>query len=198
MPDEQVGDVTRHLWAVASGQPGAADALMRLVYDELRHLAQARMTGRWGPGGLQPTALVHETYLRLFGKDSPTWENRHHFFWAAARAMRDILVDNARFHAAKKRGGGQRPSDIDLESAAITESEDYLALDEAIEKLHEKYPDAAKVVMLRFFSGLSREETAEVMGISSATVWRDWSFAKAWLKRFLADESDTRAEDVQK
>lgn len=198
MPDEHVGDVTQHLRAVAMGQAGAADALMRLVYDELRILARGRMTGRWGPGALQPTALVHETYLRLFGKEFPNWENRRHFFWAAARAMRDILVENARYHAARKRGGGQRPADIDLEGAAISESEDYLALDEAIERLHEKYPDAAKVVMLRFFSGLTREETAEVMGISPAAVWRDWCFAKAWLKRFLAGESEPGREKEEK
>lgn len=194
MPDDQAGDVTQHLRAAAAGQPGAADALMRLVFDELRHLAQARMGGRSGMQTLQPTALVNEAYIKMFGRGPATWENRHHFFWAAARAMRDILVDHARHHAAKKRGGGQRAAEIDLESAAISESDDYLALDEAIERLGEAYPDAAKVVMLRFYSGLNREETAEVLGIAPATVWRDWVFAKAWLKRFLGEDGEGRKQ----
>ncbi|MBL8747061.1 MAG: RNA polymerase subunit sigma-70 [Phycisphaerae bacterium] len=188
MAEEQAGEVTQQLRAAALGQPGAADALMRLVFNELRHLAQARMGAYPSARTLQPTALVNEAYVKLFGRGEAAWENRHHFFWAAARAMRDILVDHARHHSAKKRGGGRHATGVDLENAAVTESDDYLALDEAIQRLGESYPDAAKVVMLRFFSGLSREETAEVLGVSPASVWRDWVFAKAWLRRFLDDD----------
>lgn len=185
MSDVPAGDVTQHLRAAAEGQPGAADALMRLVFGELRRLAEGRMLRQPASHTLQPTALVNEAYVRLFGRGEPTWENRKHFFFAASRAMRDILVDHARRRSAKKRGGGLTNANIDPDDIALMESEDFLELHEVIEKLEQSYPEVAQVVMLRYYAGLSREQAAEVLQTSPAKVWRDWEFAKSWLQRHL-------------
>lgn len=181
--------VTQLLHAAARGEPRAADELLPLVYDELRKLAQARM-GQTPPGQtLQATALVHEAYARLVGEQDPGWEGRGHFFFAAARAMRDILVEQARKKGSLKRGGDRRRVDVDnLELAVEAPADDLLALDEAMEHLKHEHPRKHQVVMLRFFAGLTAEQTAELLGTTSSTVARDWRFARASLYQDLADD----------
>ena len=167
-------------------QPAAE--LLPVVYAELRRLA-ATMAGRLPPGQtLQPTALVHEAYLRLVGDQDPGWSGRRHFFGAAARAMRDILVEQARRKGARKHGGGARRVEL-TEGLAVIEPPvgDLLAVDEAIQKLHAEKPRLAEIAMLRYFAGLSVDETAAVLGISASTVAREWRFARAWLTRRLGD-----------
>ncbi|MEZ6020311.1 MAG: ECF-type sigma factor [Planctomycetota bacterium] len=183
-PDPQV---TQLLQALGRGLEGAQDRLLERVYDELRALAAGHMR-RESPGHtLQATALVHEAYLRLLGQAETPWENRAHFFGAAAQAMRRILVERHRRVTAKKRGGdAQRHSEEVLDAITLPgereiDSLDLLALDEALAELEAKDPDMAKVVMLRFFAGLSVEETAAAMQVSPRTVMREWSVAKAWL-----------------
>lgn len=181
------GMVTQVLQKVSAGDPRAASELLPLVYDELRRLAQSRM-GRTPPGNtLQPTALVHEAYMRLVGSDDPTWNSRGHFFAAAAQAMRQILIDQARRKSSLKRGGavadgGFRRADVELDALSIdAPTEDVLALDEALKQLEARDPRKARIVMLRFFAGLTSEEIAAALGISVPTVERDWRFAKAVL-----------------
>ena len=167
-------------------QPAAE--LLPVVYAELRRLAVV-LSGRLPPGQtLQPTALVHEAYLRLVGDTDPGWNGRRHFFGAAARAMRDILVEQARRKGAHKRGGGARRVEL-TEGLAIIEppADDLLAVDEAIQKLQAEKPYLAEIAMLRYFAGLSVEETAAVLGISASTLAREWRFARAWLVRQLGD-----------
>jgi len=164
--------------------------LLPVVYDELRRLAQA-LTGQLRQGQtLQATALVHEAYLRLVGDTDPGWQGRRHFFGAAAQAMRQILVDQARRKASHKHGGkGQR---VELaEGLAFVEppADDLLALDEAIEKLQAHRPHLAEVVRLRYYTGLSVEETAAVLGESVRTVYRDWRHARAWLALELGERA---------
>src|SRR5262249_26757691 len=164
-----------------------AAELLPVVYAELRRLA-AVLAGRLPPGQtLQPTALVHEAYLRLVGDRDPGWEGRRHFFGAAAPAMRDILVAQARRKGAHRRGGGRRAQLT--EGLAIIEppADDLLAVDEAIGKLQAEKPHLAEIAMLRYFAGLSADETAAVLGISASTVAREWRFARAWLTRQLGD-----------
>lgn len=170
-------------------QPAAE--LMPAVYAELRRLAAA-MAGGLPPGQtLQPTALVHEAYLRLVGDQDPGWHGRRHFFGAAARAMRDILVEQARRKAALKHGGGARRVELTEGLAVIAPpAEDLLALDEAIQKLRAERPHLAEIVMLRYFAGLSVDETAAVLAISASTLAREWRFARAWLARHLGDAPD--------
>ncbi len=175
-------DVTRILHALERGDERAADRLLAAVYDELRRLASARMR-REKPGQtLQATALVHEAYLRLVGDDGADWRNRAHFFAAAAEAMRRILVEKARRKARSKHGGGRRRVELDevdipVQPVAI----DVLALDEALDKLAAADPTKAELVKLRFFTGLTIEQAAEVLGVSRATADRHWAFARAWL-----------------
>lgn len=160
------------------------ESLMPLVYDELRRLARAYMR-RESPGNtLQPTALVNEAYLRLIDQREVRWQNRAHFFGIAAQLMRRILVDRARRHHAAKRGGaGQRVS-LEEVNAAVSDNEvDLISLDDALEKLAALDPQQSRVVELKFFGGLTIEEIAEVLGISPATIKREWSLAKAWLHR---------------
>jgi RNA polymerase sigma factor (TIGR02999 family) len=163
-----------------------AGELLPVVYAELRRLAVV-LAGRLPPGQtLQPTALVHEAYLRLVGDRDPGWNGRRHFFGAAARAMRDILVDQARRKASHRHGGHGRRLEL-AEGMALIEppADDLLALDEAIQKLQAQNPHLAEIVMLRYFTGLSVEETASVVGQSERTVYRDWRYARAWLTREL-------------
>jgi RNA polymerase sigma factor (TIGR02999 family) len=174
--------VTQILQAVERGDPKAAEELLPIVYDEVRKLARALMA-KTPPGNtLQPTALVHEAYLRLIGEEDPGWNSRGHFFAAAARAMRRILVEQARRKAAIKHGGSMRRTDADVVDLAIEEpAVDMLALDEALDRLSQQDQRAADVVMLRYFSGLTIEETAKMLGVSDATVARDWQFARLFL-----------------
>ena len=166
----------------------SAAALLPIVYDELRRLA-AELAGRLPPGQtLQATAIVHEAYLRVVGERDPGWNGRRHFFGAAALAMRQILVDQARRKGAHKHGGGARRVELD-EGLALTEppSADILAVNEAVEKLQAKKPHLAEIVMLRYFAGLSVEETAAVLGTSTSTLARQWRYARAWLIRLLGE-----------
>jgi RNA polymerase sigma factor (TIGR02999 family) len=180
---DPMSQLTHILSAIEGGEPQAAARLLPLIYDELRRLA-GRMMALEKPGQtLEPTALVHEVYLRLVGKDDArTWQGRHHFYSAAAEAMRRILVDNARRKRGPKRGGHLRRVDADLDRLALDEAGvDLLALDEALDRLAEESPVRAELVKLRFFAGLTVPEAAEVLGISVATAERYWTFARTRL-----------------
>ena len=187
LSDPRHGDVTRLLGAVGDGSEDAAGELLGLVYDELRAVARGRLSGRGGQT-LQPTALVHEAYLRLMGREQPRWESRRHFFAAAARAMRDIIVERARAATAGKRGGGHRRVDLesDLLESGDDRAADVLSLDESLARLEQAAPDAAQVVMLRFFAGLTVTEVAAALETSPSSVDRHWAYAKAWLHRDMA------------
>jgi RNA polymerase sigma factor (TIGR02999 family) len=173
-------------------EPNAADAqpaaeLLPAVYAELRRLA-AVLSGRLQPGQtLQPTALVHEAYLRLVRGHDPGWQGRRHFFGAAARAMREILIEQARRKGSQKHGGGARRIEL-AEGLAWIEppTDDILSLDEAIQRLRAEDARLAEIVQLRYYTGLSVEETADVLGASASTVKRDWRYARAWLARQLS------------
>ena len=188
VPPSPTHEVTRLLVAWGEGDRAALDRLMPLVYGELRRLARHYMS-RERPGHtLQTTALVNEAYLRLVGQEEMRWENRAHFFGIAARLMRQILVDHARGRQAAKRGGGQfRLSLSKVDRAAPGPDVNLLALDEALGRLEAIDPQKSRVVELRYFGGLGIEETAEVIGVSPATVKRDWSIARAWLRCELGD-----------
>lgn len=181
-------EVTRLLVALQHGDVDASDQLIRLVYTELHDLASHYMRHEREGHTLQPTALVHEAYLRLVDQRGSTWQSRAHFYGVAAQAMRRILVDHARRKSAAKREGGQR---VTLEEGSLGStggeqgSLDVIALDAALDKLATLEPRYAKVVELRFFGGLEVEQVAEAMGLSPATVKRDWTFAKAFLQREL-------------
>ena len=174
-------------WGAGPRRP-AADLLPE-VYAELRRLAAALTAGGRPGQTLQPTALVHEAFLRLMGDRDPGWEGRRHFFGAAAQAMRQILVEQARSRGARKRGGDSRRVEL-AEGLAFIEppADDVLALDEAVQALQADEPGLAEVVLLRYFSGLSVEETAAVLGQSASTVKRDWRRARAWLSRRLGGQ----------
>ena len=178
--------MTLILRAAAGGDRSAAAELLPLVYDELRRLAQSRL-GRTPPGNtLQPTALVHEAYLRLLGDGDPGWEGRGHFFGAAARAMRDILVEQARRKAAAKHGGGLQRLDLDqVEFAGGDGAEGVLQLDGALRRLEAQDPSRAEIVMLRCFAGLTEAETAAALGVTDRTIRREWRYIKAWMLREL-------------
>jgi RNA polymerase sigma factor (TIGR02999 family) len=187
-----VSDVTRILTAIEQGDPQAADRLLPLVYEELRKLAASRMANEAAGQTLQPTALVHEAWLRLSGPQPQVWRNRAHFFAAAAEAMRRILIDHARRKHAQRRGGGAKCIDLDQVDVAVqTDDESLLAIDEALEKLGVQDPQSAALVNLRFFVGLSYEEAAQTLGISERTAKRCWTFARAWLYRELARNGET-------
>jgi RNA polymerase sigma factor (TIGR02999 family) len=180
-----MSDVTRILSAVGRGDARAAEELLPLVYDELRKLAAQRLA-REAPGQtLQATALVHEAYLRLVGAQDPGWSGRGHFFAAAAEAMRRILVNRARDKRRLKRGGRER---VEVEDVAIAEEAgalDILALDEALDGLAREEPACAELVKLRFFAGLTQEESARALGVTRRTADRYWAFARAWLLQAL-------------
>lgn len=180
---ETTHDVTRLLVDLQRGADGAADRLVPLVYDELHKLAVHYMRAERGDHTLQPTALVHEAYLRLVDQRNASWQNRSHFFGIAAQAMRRILVDHARRKRAGKREGGDRVTLDESVAEAPQRSVDLIALDDALNKLASLDPRQARVVELRFFGGLDIEQTAESLGISPATVKRDWTFARAFLQR---------------
>jgi len=180
-PQEQV---TQLLVDWKNGNKQALDLLTPLVYDELRRLAEGYLRDERIAATLQPTALVHEAYLRLVAQNMPDWESRSHFFGVAAHLMRQILVDNARKHRSAKRGGGAAKVQLDeAVGFAPARSSDVIALDDALKRLEEIDPRKCKVVELRFFGGLSVEETAQALGISVATVGREQRTAEAWLHR---------------
>lgn len=177
-----MSDVTRILNSIEQGDVRAADELLPAVYDELRRLAAWKLSQERPGQTLQATALVHEAYIRLVGEEAGTWKSRSHFFAAAAEAMRRILIENARRKQSLKRGGDRQRVDIDDAILAIGESsEDLIALDEALAKLAQEDPEVAELVKLRYFAGLTIEQTAEVLGVSSRTADRYWSYARAWL-----------------
>jgi RNA polymerase sigma-70 factor, ECF subfamily len=176
-------DVTRLLQDMQRGSEGAEDALVSLVYGELHALARHFMRRERDDHTLQPTALVHEAYVRLVGQSDVSWQNRTHFYGIASRVMRRILVDHARRRGAAKREGGERVTLDESVAQAPGESLDVLALDDALAKLATYSERQARVVELRFFGALDVEQTAEVLGVSPATVKRDWAFARAFLKR---------------
>jgi RNA polymerase sigma factor (TIGR02999 family) len=179
--------VTELLQGWRAGDRKALDALLPLVYDELRRLAHYQLRNERPEHTLRSTALVHEAYFRLVGQDFPQWEGRSHFFAVAAQLMRQILVDYARRHRASKRGSGACKLTLDDAVALPQRKElDIVALDDALNTLAEIDPRQSRVVELRFFAGLSLEETSEVMGIATATVQRDWTAARAWLHREIS------------
>jgi RNA polymerase sigma factor (TIGR02999 family) len=177
-----VSDLTHMLSAIEQGDPQAAEQLLPLVYDELRKLAAHRLAHQPPGQTLQPTALVHEAYLRLIGDpEGSNWDSRGHFFAAAAECMRRILVENARRKQAVKHGGGKQRVPLE-EFHCVTESpEDLLDLDDVLTRFAAEEPDKARLVQLRFFAGLSTPEAAAALGISVATAERWWTFARAWL-----------------
>jgi RNA polymerase sigma factor (TIGR02999 family) len=184
---ESPGDITLLLTELQAGNRAAESKLVPLVYDELRRLARRYMRGERAEHTLQPTALVHEAYLRLIGQRDVEWQNRAHFFGVAAQLMRRILVDHARARKAEKRGGSAPKVSLD-ETLVFTEAKgaDLLALDEALTRLTERDPRQGRIVELRFFGGLTEDEAAEVLGVSTRTVKRDWNVARAWLYKELS------------
>jgi RNA polymerase sigma factor (TIGR02999 family) len=173
--------------AAQAGDRQAAADLLPLVYAELHQLARARMARQTPGQTLTPTALVHEAYVRIAGDSAVSWEGRQHFFFAAARAMRDILVEQARRKAAPKHGGGRRREELD-DACAVLEppSEDVLAVHEALTELEERDPLKAQIVLLRYFTGLTMDETAAILGIAQRTLDRHWRYIRAWLMKRLS------------
>jgi RNA polymerase sigma factor (TIGR02999 family) len=187
-----MNEFTQILSAIEQGDPQAAEQLLPLVYGELRKLAAQKMT-RESPGQtLDATALVHEAYLRLVDVEKVQhWNSRGHFFAAAAEAMRRILVEQARRKGRLKRGGDKEPVDFEeVEIALDGPADDIVALDEALTRLAEKHPEKAELVKLRYFAGLTVNEAAKVLGVSTSTVDRHWTYARAWLMRELSPEGD--------
>jgi RNA polymerase sigma factor (TIGR02999 family) len=182
MSSEPAPPITELLQAAQADDPAAAGRLLAAVYEELHQLACVRMAGLPPGQTLQPTALVHEAYLRLTDKGAVTWESRRHFFFAAARAMRDILVEQARRKAGPARGGGRQRQELD-EACAVIEppAENVLAVHEALEELERHDALQAQIVLLRYFSGLTTAETADVLGLSASTLDRKWRYIRAWL-----------------
>lgn len=184
-----MSEVTQILSRIEQGDAAAADQLLPLVYDELRKLAQAKLATEKPGQTLQATALVHEAYVRLVSDDSsPHWNSRGHFFGAAAEAMRRILVENARSKARLKRGAGRGRVDLDAIDVAflaspnqLLEPDQLLEIDEALERLKEEDPVVFDLVRLRYFAGLSMDQAADALGVSAATAYRYWRYARAWL-----------------
>jgi RNA polymerase sigma factor (TIGR02999 family) len=187
------GDVTVLLHELKLGNKSALDSLMPLIYTELRRLAGHYLRAERAGHILQPTALVHETYLRLAQHDHTDWQNRAHFLGRAAQIMRRILVDNARARATAKRGGGAiQMNDANFDVKVVgARSEEILAVNQALDRLAALYPQQARVVELRYFAGLTIEETAEAIGISPSTVKRDWMIAAVWLRSELSRSAGT-------
>lgn len=192
-----MSEVTQILDAVDRGDPHAAEQLLPLVYAELRNLAAARMAAEAPGHTLQPTALVHEAYLRLVGgEQNQVWDSRGHFFAAAAEAMRRILVENARRKRSPKHGGHMARRDLDdVQLAAPELCEDLLALNEALNRLAEKDPVKADLVKLRHFAGLTIEEAAQALGISVTTANRYWAYARAWLHQQIISDGPAAEND---
>ena len=179
-----MGDVTRILADIEQGDPRAAEQLLPLVYDELRKLAAQKMAQENPGQTLQATALVHEAYLRLVGSSPPEWDNRRHFFAAAAEAMRRILIENARRRQRLCHGGDRQQVDLNDGDLAIKAPvDDLLVINEALEELTQADPAAAELVKLRYFAGMTVEEAADILGVPPRTAYRNWAYARAWLFR---------------
>jgi RNA polymerase sigma factor (TIGR02999 family) len=192
-----MSDITNLLNALERGDPGAANELLPLIYDELRTLAAQKLAHEQPGQTLQATALVHQAYLRLVERphgeatDEAPWDNRGHFFAAMAEAMRRILVENARRRARVRHGGGRRRVEFDDQAMPVRlPADEILALDEALTKLAEEDPEAAQVVQLHFFGGLSIEQAAVALEVSRATAYRQWRYARAWLRCAIGGEGD--------
>jgi len=182
-----MSEATRILPSLKRADPTASEALLPLVYEELRKLAAARLAQEAPGQTLQPTALVHEAYLRLIGGDQQHWQGRGHFFAAAAEAMRRILVENARRKMALKRVAGRERVDLNgIDVAAAADDETVVLVNDALERLAAEEPAIAELIKLRFFVGLTHEEAAQVLGISERSARRDWAFGRAWLFRELS------------
>jgi len=182
MPGQITNEITQVLQAIRQGDGQASGELLPLVYGELRRLAAAQMAQETAGQTLQATALVHEAWLRMVSDGERTWQNRAHFFGAAAEAMRRILVETARRKSRLKRGGDRVRVDIeDLDIAATTPDDKILLMDEALEQLQAKDTEKARIVVLKFFGGLTNQEVAENLGVTERTVERQWAYAKAWL-----------------
>lgn len=180
-------DVTRILKAIKAGRGEATDELLPIVYHELRELATSKLRNEGSGNTLQPTALVHEAYLRLIGSENDDWENRAHFFGAAAEAMRRILIDRARARKSQKKGGDAKHVSLDgLTEITVEKADELIALDEALEAFAAVDKLKSDLVKLRFFVGLNMEESALALGISLRTAERNWAFAKAWLHRQMS------------
>ena len=180
-PTDSPGDVTQILQS-AAGKRAVSEELLPLVYDELRRLANLRLAQEAAGHTLQPTALVHEAWLRLVRDGDRTWENRAHFFGAAAEAMRRILIESARRRSRLKRGGDRiRVEFEEIDLAATTPDDRILLINEALNELERQSPPLARIVTMKFFGGLTNEEVAEVLALNERTVRRQWIFAKAWL-----------------
>lgn len=189
-PQSNPGEVTQLLRSIGEGNQHAAAELLPLVYAELRRLAVSRMA-QLPPGQtLQPTALVHDAYLELVGKQDPGWNSRAHFFGAAAQAMREILVDQVRRKSRLKRGGDRKrevmADDFPVETNIEMPHIDIIALDEALDRMKAEHPRCTEVLMLRYFAGLTGKQIAEVLNTSERTIDRDWRFARAWLRHELS------------
>lgn len=192
MSSSSTSDVTRLLLAWSDGDQEALASLMPLVYEELRHLAVHYLKGERASHTLQPTALIHEAYLQLIDQKRVIWRNRVQFYGVAALVMRRILLKHARHHRAAKRNHGEGPL-VALDDSlglARAQAEDVIALDDALRRLEAVDPRQGRVVELRFFGGLSIEESAEALGVSTATVKREWRMARAWLRRQLGAGDD--------
>lgn len=190
MAHRNPSQVTKLLQSWRDGNREALDDLLPLVYDELRRVAHRHLRNERPEHSLQSTALVHEVYVRLVGQDFPEWKGRAHFFAIAAQLMRQILVDYARRHRASKRGSGVCMLTLDnVATLPQRKDVDVVALHDALNALAELDPRQSRIVELRFFAGLSLEETSEVMGIGTATVQRDWTAARAWLHREISRRS---------
>jgi len=185
-----MSEVTQMLQAVGRGEALATEDLLPLVYEELRRLAAARMAQEAAGQTLQATALVHEAWLRMVAHGEQTWQNRAHFFAAAAEAMRRILIENARRKSRLKRGGGLLRVDLsEIDLAETTPDDKVLMIDEALEKLELEDPEKAQIVVMKFFGGLTNQEVAETLGVTERTVERRWAFAKAWLFRSVQEKT---------
>ena len=188
MEPQEPSDVVLSLRLTDDGHKDAAKDLLPLVYKELRNLAEVKMIGEGPQVTLQPTALVHEAYMKLVGKGDPGWRGKAHFFGAAAKAMRQVLVERSRRNNALKNGGGwkRRPlEDIEGSPDLAVDQYDFVALDDALNELEREHADVVQIVNLRFFAGLSIVETAKLMQMSDDVVTTKWKFAKAWLIRRL-------------
>jgi RNA polymerase sigma factor (TIGR02999 family) len=189
-----MSDVTQILSAIEQGDAQAAERLLPLVYDALRRLARHKMRQEKPGQTLEATALVHEAYLRLVGDPAAAhWNSRGHFFAAAAEAMRRILIESARRKQAQKHGGGGQRMDLaEIDLVSRTTPDELLALDESMSKLADEDPAAAKIAMLHVFAGLSVEQAGELLGIPRATAYRQWTFARAWLRTEMQDSVEPR------